>query len=376
MIDFRSVSREFRGLVDRRQELFMFLGSAFAAMGLFLQNVLQGGLPASLAPVQEHLFAFYAAVLMVVSLILALRMSRLHSGMIINGVLYARLMQEQDFARKGDPRRAARHNFLGVSFVQFLLANLIAFFSTAILCLALSAHILAAAGIGAVVFAVGLYCYLRFHREGAALAFRRIETERCAPFSREDWEEHISECLQQSSRGLLAEIAFAGLMVFSGFEALSGLGQISLAGPTDLTPADVTRYGPLVYGVLMTVSCLLELVVYLRVRVAIGSFSLQLDPTDRPFRAMQLSDSFLGYTLLAFLFAVSLHVLLTLAVPALGARQGLLLAISAAALLLALAAEQATLAWARRRFGPPAPEVATPRAAEPQGGEPGKAEQG
>src|ERR1700730_14430327 len=106
MIDFTTVSREFRGLVERRRELFTFLGSVFAAMGLFLQNTLQGGLPASLGQIQQHVFAFYALMLMVLSLILALRMATLHGGMVLNGILYARLMQEQDFTRKGNPLRA------------------------------------------------------------------------------------------------------------------------------------------------------------------------------------------------------------------------------------------------------------------------------
>ena len=41
---------------------------------------------------QEHLFAFYALVLLVLSLVISLRLARLHGGMILNGVLYARLM--------------------------------------------------------------------------------------------------------------------------------------------------------------------------------------------------------------------------------------------------------------------------------------------
>ena len=36
MIDFTTVTREFRSLVDRRRELQTFLGSGFAAMSLIL----------------------------------------------------------------------------------------------------------------------------------------------------------------------------------------------------------------------------------------------------------------------------------------------------------------------------------------------------
>src|SRR6516225_8102328 len=88
MIEFSPVTHEFRSLVERRRELSTFLGSAFAALGLFLHNSLQGGLPDSLKAIQQHLFADYAFALMVISLILALRMAKLHGGMVLNGILY------------------------------------------------------------------------------------------------------------------------------------------------------------------------------------------------------------------------------------------------------------------------------------------------
>ena len=42
-----------------------------------------------------HAFAVYAFLLMVPSLILALRLARLNGGMTLNGILYQRLMEEQ-----------------------------------------------------------------------------------------------------------------------------------------------------------------------------------------------------------------------------------------------------------------------------------------
>jgi hypothetical protein len=314
----------------------------FAAMGLFLQNTLQGGLPASLGQIQQHVFAFYALILMVLSLILALRMATLHGGMVLNGILYARLMQEQNFTRKGDPARAARHNWFGVSFLQFVLVDLIAAFSAAILTLALSAPFLLAAGVGAGVFVVWVILYFRLHHRAAAFAFHKIAADQCAPFDRNEWEGHIAGSLQQANQSLISEIAFAGLMVFSVFEALSGLGKIR-AEQTDLAAQDAQLYGPLVYAILLVATCLFELIIYLRVRVAIGNFSLQLDPTDRPFRPLRLTDSLLGYLLLAFLFAVSLHILLILLFPGLEQRQPILLGIDGAGLVTAVLAEQVTL---------------------------------
>ncbi len=80
MIEFQTVTKEFRSLVSRRRDLLIFLGSVFAVLGIFLQNTLAGSPPPPLAEIEEHLFRFYAAMLMVPSLILALRMARLHGG--------------------------------------------------------------------------------------------------------------------------------------------------------------------------------------------------------------------------------------------------------------------------------------------------------
>src|SRR5881394_136059 len=141
MIEFTTVTREFRSLVHRRRMLMTFLGSLFAATSLFLHNILKGRLPHELESIKEYIFTFYALLVMVPTLLLALRMARLHGGMTLNGILYARLMQEQDFTRKGDPQRSARHNFLGVSFIQFLQMNLFAAASASLLVLSLNAHL-------------------------------------------------------------------------------------------------------------------------------------------------------------------------------------------------------------------------------------------
>jgi hypothetical protein len=349
MIDFTTVSREFRSLVDRRRNLATFLGSVFAALGLFLQNVLKGNLPDSLKSLEDHAFAFYAFALMVLSLILALRMAKLHGGMVLNGILYARLMQEQNFTRQGDPQRAARHNFFGVSFLQFVLVNLIAAFAAAILALALGISLPLSLALAAAVFLLWLALYFRFRQQAVAFAFHKIANEPCAPFERNEWEEHLSASLEQANQGLIAEIGFAGLIVFSVFEALSGLGQITRGQGEGLTAQHVKDYGPYVYGGLMLVTCLFELIIYLRVRVAIGHFCLQIDPTDRPFRRLRLTDSLLGYMLLAFLFAIALHVLLVLVLRPAPDKDALLYAIDAGAFVVAVAAEQLTLVVAGRR---------------------------
>lgn len=348
MLEFQTVSREFRSLVRRRQELYTFLGSTFAALGIFLQNALHNNLPESLDSIKKHVFAFYALVLLVPTLALALRMGRIHAGMIINGILYARLMQEQDFTKKGDPRKAAGHNWLGVSFLYFLLSDLIAGFAATLLGLALALPLAPAMAVGAVVFAVWMVLYLWFHHGAARFALAKAAAETCAPFTKKEWEEHISGSLEDANHGLIADLGFVGLMVFSVFESLSGLGGIN-ASSTDLTADQVKQYGPLVYSVLLLLTCVMGLMIYVRVRVAIGRFCLLLDPTDRPFRPLHLTDSLLGYIIEAFLLAVSLHVTLTVAWPSLGERLGLLLAIDGAVFAIAVLAEQVTLVVAGRR---------------------------
>jgi hypothetical protein len=348
MIDFTTVTREFRSLVHRRRHLLTFLGSTFAGTGIFLQNVLHGGLPASMKGIGSHIFAYYTVFLLVPSLVLALRMAKLHAGMVLNGILYSRLMQEQTFTRPGDPRRAARHNFLSVAFLQFLLTDLIAGFSAAILGLAVALPLGGAVALGVGVFLACMALYFRFHHQAVAFAFRKIETDTCGPFDQPAWREHVSTSLEDANTSMLADLGFVGLMVFSVFEKLSGLNEIKLEH-SDLASADVQRYGPLVFASLLLVTCVIGLFVHLRVRVAIGMFSIQLDPTDRPFRPLRLTDSLLGYLLLAFLFAVSVHVLLLVLLPELETAMPVLLGMDAGALILAVLIEQATLVIAGRR---------------------------
>lgn len=343
MIDFTSVSREFNSLVDRRRELLTLLGSVFAGLGIFLQNALQGNLPPALRPIETHLFAFYALVLMVCSLVLSLRMARLHGGMVLNGVLYAGLMRGQDFGRPGDPKRAARHNYLGASFLQFVLVDLIAGFSAAVLASALGANGLVALVLGAAVLLVWMGLYFRFHHRAATFAFKKIDAETAGPVTRQEWEEHATASLERTNKDMLGTIGFVGLMLFSALETMSGLGSIKLREGADLRSDDIQSFGPAIYTTFMVVTCLLSLLIYLRLRIAVGRQSLDLDPTDRPFRPFRLTDSFLGYLLLVFLFGVSLHLLLVVIVPEWGEFPAPALAIDAVALTLAILAEPITL---------------------------------
>lgn len=363
MIEFATVSREIRSLIARRQELNTFLGSVFAATGIFLQNALGGNLPVALAGVEEHLFAFYAVMLMAPCLILALRMARLHGGLVLNGVLYARLMRDQDFTAVGDVGRAAAHNFAGVSFLQFVLADFIAAFSASVMALALGVPGRAAPAAGAAVFLAWMGLYVRFHRRAVAVARRMTDALPCGPISRADWEGHASASLHDANRELIGLIGFVGLITFSVFEVISGLGGLKTNHAPDLRADQIRLYGPAAYTLLMFVTCLMGLTTYLRVRVAVGRFSLELDPDDRPFRPLVLTDSLLGYLLLAFFLAVAVHLALAQLAPGLGT--SMTLAVDAATLAAALAVEQGTLVLAGRFY-----RKATPPSRPTPGGRP------
>jgi hypothetical protein len=207
MIDFTAVSRELRSVLARRRELLTFLGSVFAALGIFLQNLLGGSLPPSLKGLERHTFAAYALLLLVPSLLLALRLAKLNAGMTLNGILYSRLMQEQTFTERAGPnapRRAARVNPFGVSFLMFLLADLLAGFAAALLDLSLAATpAVTAPVVGGAVVVAGLLLYLHFHHQAVAYALRRIESDPCGPFDRERWEEHVADSLRDANHDMI-----------------------------------------------------------------------------------------------------------------------------------------------------------------------------
>ena len=349
MIEFPVVAGEIRSLIERRRELNTLLGSVFVAAGVFLDNAMGGKLPRALVEVERHLFAIYAAFLLVPSALLALRMARLHGGLVLNGMLYARTLESQTFTRRGDVDRASRHRFASVSFLQFALADVIAGFSGAVMALTLGLPAPLALAAGLALAVACLAAYAAFHRRAVALARRIIAAEDVAPATRDDWEVHISASLHDANAELIGVIGFVGLILFSTFEVLSGLGQVTPSRPLDLHLAEVERLGPPSYTALMLVTALMGLITYLRIRVAIGRFSIDLDPLDQPFRPLIPTDSLLGYLLLAFFLAIAVHLATLQIAPNLGSQ---ILLFDAAAVALAVLAEQTTLVVAGRRWRP------------------------
>lgn len=335
-------AREIRSLVARRRDVLTTLGATFAALGIFLDNVLDGALPPSLAAVRGRVFATYTFLLLVPAAILALRLARLNAGMVLNGILFSHALQNQAFTKRPDPARAAKVNPVGVSFLMSLLTDFIAGISAALLVMALGAPPAAAVLSGVLVAGVCLAAYLSFHKEAVRLANAKAAITTFEAPNREDWEAHMGGSLEDANQDMIAVLALTGLIIFSAFQSLSGLGSVTGGG--DLPSETLKAWGPLVYGVLMTVTCFVAMLTYLRLRLAAGNFARVLDPEDRPFRALRVTDSLLGYTLLAFLFALSLHVTLF---PALGDGTAVL-GISIAAFVGAIALEQIVVARAGR----------------------------
>jgi hypothetical protein len=348
MLDFTGVTREIRSVVARRRELLTFLGTVFAALSLFLQDILEENLPRPYDKIVEHGFAYYALLLMVPSLILALRLARLNGGLTLNGILYQRLMQEQDFTRKATAeslQRAGRLNVFGVGFLMSFLADIIAGFSAALLVVGLGGTAPLAALVGAGVVVVWVLLYIYFHSRAVRFALLKAASEACRPFTRTEWEEHAAGSLEDGNQDMISILAVVGLIAFSAFQGLGSLGKVT-AKDVHVSLQNVKDYGPVVYGLLMAVTCLFGMLTYIRLRIAIGHRSLELDPTDRPFRPLRLTDSLLGYMLLSFLFVVSVHFLLY---EALHEQTALLIGIDIAVFVVAVLVEQVTLVVAGRR---------------------------
>jgi len=308
VLDFDTVSREFRSVVARRREQLLLLGSLFAAMSLFLQNVLDGKLPDSLKPLERHAFLLHSAMMLAPTVLIALRIGKMHSGLTINGIYYRRSLRAID-EQEGSPARvlgAARLNLFGVSSMQYLLAALFAGGEAMLLALALKAPGWSAPGIGAGVFLLLVLIFLRWHRKAARFALRAVESCTVEPFTREDDERHLAESRNDANHDLNACVGFVGLMLFASLEGISGLSEIAITDP-GLAAIAATRFGPLVYDLVLLAACVVNILIYCRLSAAIAEFSLRLDPTDTPYRPFKLTDTLLGYLLMVFFTTVAVH---------------------------------------------------------------------
>ncbi|MGL5094293.1 MAG: hypothetical protein ACRDD1_01800, partial [Planctomycetia bacterium] len=241
-LEYSYISREIRSLVSRRRELVVFLGSAFAGLGILLQNVLERKLPDGLARLETSIFGLYSLMMLVVSVVVALRLARMHAGMIINGVSYSYVLKTVGRVNH-DPRKSAGLNWAGMSTQFFLLTDLIASFAAGVFALAFGKQAALAVLAAGSTFIGLLLIFLWMHRRAAAFALGRLPNAVVPPVDEDDYREHMAESLQDGNRDLLATLAFAGLMLFSVFESMSGLGAAK-AGDAEIASTTLQQYGP------------------------------------------------------------------------------------------------------------------------------------
>lgn len=318
-LDFGTVSREIRNVVARRRELLIFLGSLFAGTSLFLQRVLDGELPESFRRAEDHAFLIHSLMVLIPCAIIALRVSKLHAGLIINGVFYRRLEAAAGEA-KGTLFQASQLNVFGMSASFFWLVAVMAAAEAGVLTLALGRPWYLAVGAGAGALAALAFVFAAHHMRAARFAVNAAERAETEEFGREDLEDHWSESRSDVNHDLIALNGFAGLMLFSTLENITGLGKIG-ADHLDLAAADIQRFGPIVYSALLALVCIASVVIYLRLAVAIARFSLRIDPSDRPFRPFKFTDTYLGYLLIVFFLFVACR-LLAASLPSVNDRAG------------------------------------------------------
>lgn len=312
-LDFSYVSHEIRSIVSRRRDIMLFLSSLFAAVGIYLQNILQGNLPDALKALEGQSFLSYSIIILIPSTLLALRIAKLHSGMVINGIFYSYILQQKLGSTK-DPAGAAKLNWTGVSTQLFLLTNIIASWAILILFQALNFNPLIAFAFAIIYFFIFLIIFKIMHSNAAHFSLEKIKEATVLEIDEEEVVEHRAYSLQDCNHDMLATLAFVGLMLFSILEMLSGLGQNN--GRTLTESAQfLTDHAPFSYGLLAVVTSVMSAIIYLRLSISIGRFSLEIDPTDKPFNPFKLTDSMLGYFLLAFFLTVSVHLFIF---PALG----------------------------------------------------------
>jgi hypothetical protein len=308
VLDFDTISREFRSVVARRREQMLFLGSLFAAMSLFLQNVLDGKLPDAMKMLEQRAFLVHAVLMLPPTVLIALRIAKLHTGLTINGIFYRRVMREIDPQEGSDEalRRAASLNLFGVSSMQFGLAALLAAGEAMLLAFAFHAPGWTAPVVALITYMLLVMFFVRMHANASRFALRAVADCRVEPATREDDERHLAESRNDANHDLNACIGFVGLMLFASLEGISGVSDIAVADP-GLAAPQARKFGPLVYDVVLLATCLANILIYGRLSGSIAEMSLRLDPTDTPYRPFKLTDTLFGYLLVVFFTTIAVH---------------------------------------------------------------------
>lgn len=310
MVAIRNIGREFRSLVYRRRLQMTYLASAYAALSYSLQSALHGGLPRQFGKLEGHLFAVHAGLLAILGIIMALREARLHGGMMLNGSLYWGLLGQQGMIAPPSTTIFSAPHMFGVSGVMLAIAGSIASGSLCVCALAVGIPLwVAVVSAGAVLMVLG-WIQRRSEREAVDRARRQLQTETLEGFSVEEWHDHVLGSLDDVNQDMLTLIVLASLTTFAGLQNIAALGNMPAEMRSEFDVVALMAYAPIVYSGLMLVTVLLCVMGYLRLRIAMGDLSLQLDPWDTPFRAGHMTDSLLGYMLLSLLLSVAAYTMI------------------------------------------------------------------
>jgi hypothetical protein len=297
LIRFSYVSREIRSIVARRREILIFLASLFAAVGIYLQNLSLETLPDGLAMLREQALLTYALVVGIPSFLLALRIARLHGGMVINGLFYRALLRKS---------LTHRLNLAGISTQMFVLSAIITAWAVWLFISGLGVNSWFSALIGLLAFLLLIGIFYRTDVESARFALTNLEQASLDHFeNEEEIIEHQALSLQDANQDMLALLTFSGLMLFAVLQTFSGFGEAKILPPH--FAQETLAFSYLVLGLLVIFLCI---IMYLRLVLSVGQFALALNPADKPFSPWRLSDSFLGYLLLGFFAVIPAHLLL------------------------------------------------------------------
>ena len=302
-LDLSRVSREIHSIVGRRKELMLFVGAVFAGMGVYLENVTSGKLPTALKELSSSGLTTYSLALLLVATIVSMRIAKLHYGMVINGGLY-HLIAASVKGREVDLKRLGRFNWFGVSFQFFLVTAMLASMAASLVAASTGANLRGSMVVGGVI-GLGLAMFFAGgHWRASHFVQRVVGNHSVEKGSREELEDHIAMSMEDTNHDMIAIVSFLGLIFFSVLSSSTGLGDHAAVAAAHGDA--LRRHGPMILSGYLVAVCLAGLVAYLRLAVNIPRFSLELDPTDRPFR-LKLSDTFLGYCLAALLFVGALR---------------------------------------------------------------------
>jgi len=195
---------------------------------------------------------------------------------------------------------------------MFYFININVFFATTVLFVSLNfIPVGVSFTIGFLVFLIFLLFHLWFvHKCGIeAIKTARNPNTKVAPFTREEWLEHLYGTLEDVQNDGNAMVGFASLILFSILETMSAIGQRK----NDPRFTDVQQAGPVSYSFFLIVTCILGLFALRRLIAA--QLKVKTEQKEQ-FGTIQTNsfgtvDLYLTFLIMCFLLVAAFHVFLT-----------------------------------------------------------------